>query len=189
MSREEFHRLYADCEEYERVELIEGVVYLPSPIKIDGHAEQHALVLDWLSAYARAHPGIRHAPPGTVLLDDQNEPQPDAMLYRDRPDRLEDGYLRGAPELIVEVANTSYSKDLHQKKRAYERNGVGEYIVWRTQDGAIDWFELRDGRYVQRLPDANGIIESVQFPGLRLNVPAMLRLDYDGVIAALRRGT
>jgi Uma2 family endonuclease len=186
MTREEFHRLYAECEKYERVELIEGVVYLPSPIKVDGHSREHRLVLAWLDHFVGNRLDIEWAPPGSVLLDDLNEPEPDAMLYRVTPGRFEDGYLRGAPELIVEVANTSHSRDLHQKKRAYERNGVREYIVWRTQDKAIDWFELVDGVYVLRQPGADGIIESREFPGLRLDVQAMLAHDRRKVLAALR---
>lgn len=185
MGREEFHRLYAECPDFERVELIEGVVYLPSPIKIDGHAREHAIVLEWLAAYTLSRPDVEHAPPGSVLLDGRNEPQPDAMLYRLTPDRFESGYLLGAPELIVEVANTSHSRDLHQKKAAYERNGVREYIVWRTQDKALDWFQLADGAYVPRQPGDDGIIESAEFPGLRLNVTAMVALDRRGVLAAL----
>jgi Uma2 family endonuclease len=187
MGREEFHRLYSECEGYERVELIEGVVYLPSPTKLLGHADEQTLVLDWLSAYARTHAGVKHAAPSSVLLDDRNEPEPDAMLYRLRADRFEDGYLLGAPELIVEIANTSHSRDLHQKKHAYERNRVKEYIVWRTRDEVIDWFELRDGAYVARAQGPDGIIESREFPGLRLDVTAMLKLDYERVIAAVRK--
>lgn len=184
MSRAEFHALYSECEGLERVELIEGVVYMPSPIRILGHSREQGLVLDWLSAYASEHPGVEHSPPGSVLLDDKNEPEPDAMLFRVTADRFEDGYMKGAPELVVEIAASSKSRDLHQKKRAYERNGVREYIVWRTVDKGIDWFQLRDGAYVTREPDADGLIASEVFPGLRLDVLAMLAGDRARVLAA-----
>ncbi len=179
MSREEFHALYSECEGLERVELIEGVVYMPSPVRIPQHQRPKKLVYQWLMAYEQLHPGEVEAMAGaSVLLDDQNEPIPDVMLYRLNPDPLtEDGYLAGAPELVVEIAASSRARDLHQKKRAYERNGVLEYIVWRTLDAAIDWFQLREGRYEQRVPDAAGIIASEVFPGLRLDVAAMLAGD------------
>ncbi len=186
MSREEFHRRYSECEALERVELIEGVVYMPSPIKIRGHSREQKLMILWLAAYEARNGGVEAVGPGTVLLDDENEPQPDAMLYRLSEDRFEDDYLKGAPELVVEIARSSVSRDLHQKKRAYERNGVLEYLVWRTEDGAIDWFQLRDGTYVQRTPDAAGIIESEVFPGLRLDVPAVLAHDRRRLLAAIR---
>lgn len=186
MSREEFHRRYSECEALERVELIEGVVYMPSPTKVRGHSREQNLLLRWLNGYVEIHEGTVEAiGPGTVLLDDWNEPEPDAMLYRLHPERFEDDYLLGAPELIVEIARSSVSRDLHQKKRAYERNGVLEYIVWRTEDKAIDWFQLRDGAYVKREPDARGIIASEVFPGLRLDVPAALAHDRKCLLAAL----
>jgi Uma2 family endonuclease len=186
MSREEFHRRYSECEALERVELIEGVVYMPSPIKFEGHADEQSMLLEWLMVYARGKDDLRAIGPASLLLDDQNEPEPDAMLFRLRDDRFEGGYIKGAPELAVEIARSSVSRDLHQKKRAYERNGILEYLVWRTEDGAIDWFQLRDGSYVQRTPDAAGIIESEAFPGLRLNVPALLAHNRPQLLAAIQ---
>lgn len=188
MSREQFHRLYSECEELQRVELIEGIVYLPSPIRSKGHAEEQMLMLVWLDAYASRHEesGLSAQPPNSVMLDDENEPEPDAMLFRKDQAQFDDGYLASAPELIVEIAASSAARDLHQKKRAYECNGVREYIVWRTRDKAIDWFRLVDGAYVTISPNAEGIIESAEFPGLRLDVPAMLAHDRARVLRALR---
>jgi Uma2 family endonuclease len=185
LTREEFHRLYSECEDLERVELIEGIVYMPSPISLD-HSDPQTLVAEWLAAYAGKNPEVKWSLPTSVLLDDRNEPQPDAMLYWRATALIEDRYLASAPELIVEVASTTASRDLHQKKQAYERNGVREYIVWRVQDDAIDWFTLRGGSYVLRSPDADGVIASEVFPGLRLDVGAMVarrrdaRDDADG---------
>ena len=96
-----------------------------------------------------------------------------------------DGYVEGAPPLVVEIAASSASYDLHDKLRAYRRSGVQEYIVWRTLDGALDWLRLQEGEYVRVEPDVNGMIESAVFPGLRLNVPALLARDRAGVLAAL----
>jgi Uma2 family endonuclease len=187
MSRERFHALYRAGEGLERIELIEGVVFLPSPIKVQGHGHEHGLMIEWLSAYAARNPGRAvWSPPVTLLLDDDNEPEPDALLYRPDGARFRDGFLATPPELIVEIAASSVSRDLHQKKRAYQRNGVREYIVWRTLDRQIDWFQLRDGAYVQRAPDADGLIAGETFPGLRLDVAAMLAGDRARVLAALQ---
>jgi Uma2 family endonuclease len=86
----------------------------------------------------------------------------------------------------VEVAASSASYDLHEKMEAYRRNGVREYVVWRGLDWAVDWFELRDGAYARREPDADGTVESVQFAGLRLHVPSLLAGNAAGVLAAVR---
>ncbi|MEB3343019.1 Uma2 family endonuclease [Okeania sp.] len=46
-----------------------------------------------------------------------------------------DGYVEGAPELIVEISASSASIDLHDKLKAYRSNQVQEYLVWRFYDG------------------------------------------------------
>ena len=86
---------------------------------------------------------------------------------------------------MVEVAASTASYDLHDKKLAYLRNGVREYLVWRVLDAAVDWFQLRDGEYVRIEPDERGVIESSEFPGLRLHVPKLLAGDMVGVLAEL----
>ncbi|MEK7833573.1 MAG: Uma2 family endonuclease, partial [Acidobacteriota bacterium] len=100
----------------------------------------------------------------------------------------EDDYLEGSPELIVEVASSSASYDLREKLNVYRRNGVQEYIVWRVYDEEIDWFSLQNEQYVPLQPDESGIIESRVFPGLRLNVAAMLSGDLAKVLADLQDG-
>ncbi len=140
----------------------------------------------WLGAYRASHPDIRGSSNATVILDQDNEVQPDISLRRTSvsasSQMTDGGYLEGPPELIVEISASSTSMDLHQKKNAYRRNGVQEYIVWRVLDGAIDWFALQDGQYVELIPDANGVIESAVFPGLRLDVPAMLAGELENVL-------
>ena len=142
--------------------------------------------------YVALTPGVQ---PGgdnaTIFLEGGHEVQPDAFLWRPEAGGTylnEDGYLVGAPQLIVEVAASSVSYDLHQKKEAYRRSGVAEYVVWRVLDEAIDWFRLRGGEYTVVQPDAAGVVESEQFPGLQLHVPSLLAGDLAGVLAALRTG-
>ena len=185
MSRDQFHRVYSQCDELEHVELIEGVVFLPSPTRSKGHGEEQRLVIKWLEAYAASIDGVDWHPPSSLLLDDLNEPEPDVMLLREDNAIYDDGYLASPPELIVEIAASSASRDLHQKKQAYERNGVREYIVWRTRDEALDWFRLVDGAYQRVEPGKDGIIESAEFPGLRLDTNALLKHDRKRLLAAL----
>ena len=130
----------------------------------------------------------------TVRLDEDNELQPDALLRIEtdrggQARRSEDDYLEGPPELVAEVASSSVSIDLHAKLNVYRRNGVREYVVWRVQDGAIDWFILRGGEYQRLQPGSDGLIKSEVFPGLWLDVAAMLRGDLRTVLAALEQGT
>jgi len=189
LTREDFHQRYSARPDIKKAELVEGVVYVASPVRFDRHAQPHGFVMAWLGAYVASEPGLLFGDNATVFLDERNEVQPDAFLWRPEPGgpRLtEDGYVDGAPQLVVEIAASSVSYDLHEKMEAYRRNGVLEYVVWRTIDAAIDWFGLRDGTYVRIEPDADGTIESQQFPGLRLHVPSLLAGDLAAVLARLR---
>ena len=193
LTRADFERRYALMPLVKKAELIEGVVYMPSPVSLVRHAEPHARILTWLGVFVAATPDVHFGDNATVRLDLDNEPQPDAVLFwdvaRGGQTRLsDDGYLEGPPELAAEVAASSVSIDLHAKLRVYRRNAVQEYLVWRVQDQAIDWFELREGDYRPPVADAAGIFRSVRFPGLWLDSAALLRGDLAAVLQTLQRG-
>ncbi len=193
LTRSEFERRYEAMPHIKKAELIEGVVYMPSPVRFEQHAEPHASIVGALVAYRAATPGVRSGDNTTIRLDIDNEPQPDIALLIDpqaggQTRISHDGYLEGGPELIVEVAASSASYDLHDKLNAYRRNGVQEYIVWRVEEGEIDWFRLESEIYVRVKPDARGIIRSRVFPGLWLNVKAMLAGEIAKALADLQKG-
>lgn len=159
-----------------------------SPVRFDRHSSQEGAFAAWIGLYREFTPGLRSGTNATVRLDFDNEPQPDVLLRI--PEAAggqsavgSDGYIEGAPELIVEVAASSVSYDLHQKKDVYRRSGVREYLVLRVDDGELDWFVLQGGAYVRQSPDADGLLHSVTFPGLTLDPGALLREDF----GALRR--
>jgi Uma2 family endonuclease len=188
LTRDEFHRRYCARPDIKKAELVEGVAYVPTPVRADLHGEPHGRVALWLGTYQVSRPGVRLFLDTTVRLDAANEVQPDACLVRAAaggPRVGADGYLEGAPQLVVEIAASSASCDLHEKKEAYRRNGVREYVVWRVLDGAVDWFRLEAGEYVRIEPDEGGLIASAEFPGLRLAVSKLLAGDLAGVLAAL----
>lgn len=186
LSRHEFERRYCAMPWLKHAELIEGIVYMASPLRFEEHAEPHAVLVTWLGMYALTTPGVRLGDNATLRLDGDNEVQPDALLRREASGQSridEDGYVRGAPEFIAEVAYSSASYDLHVKRKIYQRNGVREYLVWRVGNRAVDWFYLENGEY-RKLPLDNGMIHSRVFPGLALNVTALLAGDGAGIIAS-----
>ena len=191
LTRREFERRYAARPDLKKAELIEGVVHMPAAVRSASHAEPHAAILGWLVTYSAATPWVQAADNATVRLDLDNEPQPDALL-RIVPKaggtaRMSaDDYLDGAPEMIVEIAASSAAIDLHDKLRAYRRNGVQEYVVWRVLEHQIDWFELSEGEYRRLTANPAGIMESRVFPGLRLAVDALLQGDLAKVLAELQ---
>ena len=191
LTRQEFERRYHAMPRVKKAELIEGMVYMPSPLRIKAHGEPHAHVMLWLGTYKAATPGVGVADNPTVRLAPDNEPQPDALLRIEGGGQShisEDDYVEGAPELIVEIAASSVSYDLHEKLRAYRRNQVQEYLVWRVRDRAFDWFWLQEGEYIQLEPNVDGILCSQTFPGLWLDRVALLEGNLATVLAVLQQG-
>ncbi len=189
LTRREFERRYEATAEKVKAELIEGVVYMASPVYLQ-HGESQSSIATWLGTYRAHTPRIRVADNVTIRLDAENEVQPDLAAWIDerKVHQSQEGYLEGAPELVIEVAVSSASYDLHEKLRVYRRNGAQEYVVWRVLDRQIDWFELKDGEYVSLAPDENGIIKSKVFPGLWLAVNNLLNGDLATVLAELQKG-
>ena len=94
----------------------------------------------------------------------------------------------GPPELVVEISASSVSYDLHPKLRAYERNGVQEYLVWLVEDESIEWFVLRRKKYQKLKPEAGAIFKSEVFPGLWLDADALIGGDLERVDQVLQEG-
>ena len=193
LSRAEFERRYDAMPHLKKAELIEGVVYVPSPVRYLQHGSPHAQLISWLGLYAAHTSGVGVADNTSVRLDLDNEPQPDALLLIDPAcgvqSRLSaDDFIEGAPELVAEVASSSVSYDLHAKLHVYRRNGVREYVVWRVLNREIDWFVLRAEQY-ERLPlDANGLLRSEVFAGLWLDPAALVQGNLARVLAVVQQG-
>ncbi len=193
LTRAEFERRYDAMPGVKKAELIEGVVYMPSPVRLRRHGEPHAQILVWLGSYQALTKGVIAADNASARLDLDNEPQPDALLMID-PERggqariSDDDYVEGAPELVVEVAASSVSIDLHKKFHVCRRSGVREYVVWRVQDRKIDWFVLHDGEFIPLDPDEKGHYRSTTFPGLWLDATALVAGDMAKVLDVVRQG-
>ena len=192
LTGEEYDRRYEAMPDV-RAELIEGVVYLmASPVRCDDHGEPHADAITWLGLYRIGTPGVRVGDNSTMRLDLDNRPQPDAYLRIvtecGGQSRVDGGYIVGAVELAVEVAATSVSYDLYDKLNVYRRNGVREYMVWRAEEGEVDWFVLRGDHYDRLTSGPDGIIRSEVFPGLWLDSAALVRGDMARVDDVVRLG-
>lgn len=193
LTRYEFERRYSAMPKHIKAELLDGVVYLPSPVRFESHGGQDADLILWLGLYRIATPGVRAGVNTTIRLDLDNEPQPDSLFLIEprcggQAKIDTEGYIEGGPELAGETTASTASYDLHVKFHVYRRNGVREYIVWRVEDREIDWFVLREGNY-ERLPTSpDGILRSETFPGLWLDAAAMIRGDLARVNQVLQQG-
>jgi Uma2 family endonuclease len=192
---------HLSCEEFERryeampgvkAELINGVVYMASPVSFENHGRPHYNLIGWTYPFVATTPGVHGGDNSTLRLNLKNMPQPDAFLIIDPrfggQVRYKDGYIVGGPEWIAEVAASSATYDLHDKLDVYRQNGVREYVVWRVLDEAIDWFVLVGEQY-ERLPlSPEGWHKSRVFPGLWLDPQALLADDLAKVLAVVQQG-
>jgi Uma2 family endonuclease len=208
LTRDEFERRYAAMPFLKKAELIEGIVYIPtsfsmspslgdsslaSPVSFPNHANPHFNLVNWLGRFCEGSPGVAGGDNGSLRLDLDNMPQPDAFLIvlpacGGQARISADGYVEGAPELVAEVAASSVSYDLHVKLNVYRRNGVREYVVWRVGDRTIDWFALERGQYTPLGVSAEGLYMSQVFPGLWLDPDALIRGDLAAVSQVVQQG-
>jgi Uma2 family endonuclease len=193
LTRDEFERRYDAMPDLKKAELIEGVVYMPSPVRHRRHSQPHTRLGWWLTHYEVATPGVEAGDNGSIRLDLDNMPQPDAYLFilpesGGQARISSDDYIEGAPELVAEVSSSSASYDLHEKRSVYRRSGVREYIVWRVLDRHVDWFVLHHGQYELMSLPADGILRSTVFPGLWLDPAALLAGDLAKVLAVVQQG-
>jgi hypothetical protein len=192
LSRAEFERRYNAMPELKKAELIDGVVYMPSPVK-DRHSSPHADLMAWFGFYRLRTPGVVGGDNGSLRLDVASMPQPDAFLrikesHGGQAHLDADGYVAGGPELVAEVAASSAEVDLELKLPLYRRNKVREYLVWRVIDMDVDWFSLRGGRYTRLRPAPGGLYRSKVLPGLWLDLGALNEGDLPGLDAAVQQG-
>jgi Uma2 family endonuclease len=193
LSRAEFERRYEAMPNVKKAELIEGVVYLPSPTRWRSHGLSRQAMSGWLWIYANATPGVAGGSNTTLRLPLDNEPQPDAFLcvLPENGGQVQedaDAFVISAPDLVAEVSASSVSYDLGPKLRLYQRIGVREYVVWRVFDQTFDWFVLHEGQFKPLPRDTDGVCRCKAFPGLWLAVDAMVAGNGSRVEQLLRQG-
>lgn len=190
MTREEFHRIYERMPEDFHAELIGGIVYVASPLKLQ-HGTNHLPLGTLFFLYQGRTPGVQCGDNTTILLGDEGEPQPDLFLrilpeFGGRSRTTADQYIAGAPELIAEIAFSSRAIDLHAKRDDYTRYGVLEYLVVSLRDRRLRWFDLRANQ--ELTPDADGVFRIRTFPGLWVHEQALFAQDSRTLVATLEQG-
>lgn len=192
LDQKTFHERYEAMPEYVRAELIEGVVYMPSPVG-SPHGGSHLELCIWLGTYKAHTPGTGGADNTTTILGPASEPQPDVFLrilpaHGGQTWDDERQYVHGAPELIAEASDSSEGFDLGPKFRDYQQGGVREYLVILVRRRQVRWFTRSDSGFVDLPPGEDGILRSEVFPGLWLDPEALLRGDTLRVLEVLNQG-
>lgn len=189
MDQKTFHACYSGQDEDLKAELVEGIVYMAAAMKRP-HGRFHGFLMTWLGTYSFATPGTEFLDNTTSILGDASEPQPDAMLriLGGQTHEDEDEYIVGPPEFVAEVASSSRAYDLHAKKRDYERHGVQEYLVVIVRERRVVWFVRENDCFVERQPDADGLVRSRLFAGLWLDPAAFFKGDGQRLLQAMQQG-
>ena len=207
MDVDEFLRRYKADPIVHSAELLQGVVHITRRreirngeemiipgISAEGHGMPHNQIQGCLGVYSAHTRGVQaHGPGTTILPSNVTGLEPDAILrilptHGGASSIGEDGFVHGAPELLAEISFSSGARDFGKKFDAYQADGVPEYLVWRTAEKEIHWFVLRRKKYVALKPHADGTLRSERFPGLWLDVPALLAGEMARVIATLEKG-
>jgi hypothetical protein len=207
LGAEEFLRRYAADPIVYSAELLQGVVHITRwrefpngketivpPISAEGHSEPNAALIGCFVVYAAATPGVVSSGSVTTILPSKTTGlEPDAVLrilptHGGASTVGADKFVHGVPELLAEISFTSGARDFGKKFDSYRDDGVPEYLVWRTAEKEIHWFALKKKKYVALKPHADGTLRSEQFPGLWLDVPALLAGDMAKVLATLQQG-
>src|SRR5918911_275409 len=69
LDRAEFERRYDAMPHVKKAELIEGIVYIPSPVRVRSHGKPHGQIMHWIGTYSVATPGVDFADNTTLRLD------------------------------------------------------------------------------------------------------------------------
>src|SRR5437899_5422094 len=149
LSQAEFHRRYEAYPEDVKFELIGGMVFMASPLRVK-HSDYDDELGFLFSNYRRATPGVSALHNATTILGEDSEPQPDLGLYiwekyGGQIHVNDDGYIEGAPELLTEIAHSTVSLDMHLKKADYKHAGVQEYLVLCVDEQLLHWFDFKSG--------------------------------------------
>ena len=191
LTREEFLRRWEAMPEVKHAELIGGIVRMASPVSAFHKDFQFSMNV-WLGSYIPATPGCGGGANGTWLMAPNEVPQPD-LDFRILPEyggqsRVEGAYAAGAPDLVIEVSQTTSVKDAGAKLRLYESCGVREYLIVRPERRQAAWRELFEGKYREIAPDKDGVLRSRVFPGLWLDTEALWDSDFARLQATVQRG-
>jgi Uma2 family endonuclease len=145
---------YRRWPEGERWELIDGAAYSMSPSPSWKHQRISKNLIVEIGGYLKDKPCEVFGAPIDVKLSDEAldiNPtvfQPDLLVLCDKSKLTEEGYIQGAPDIVIEIISpTSITRDEGRKKDIYELYGVREYWIVHPGDEYIAVYTLEDGKY------------------------------------------
>ena len=163
-------------EDGKRHELIDGEHYVtPAPIRKHQAVVGNLHGLIW--SYLQQRPiGRVFTAPFDVILSEFDVVEPDLLyISREHSQEIETSpWVRGAPDLVVEIGSPSTRKrDETIKRRLYERFGVVEYWVVDPEIDAVKVFRRTNDRYArvaELLLENDDVLTTLLLPDLELRL-------------------
>ena len=158
-----------------RVELLDGEIIDMSPIgPFHGGVTKYLLQFFATAAKGRWITSVQDP----TRLDDYSEPEPDVMLlkpsadfYRKRHPNASDVFL------LIEVADTSLTRDVNQKLPLYGRTGIAEVWIVNLNDETIEVYRQPhyDGYASRTVLSAGNQATPQAFPDVSVDVADLLK--------------
>ena len=190
MSLEEFIERWEQMPDLKFAELIDGTVYMPSPVSKE-HMRLDSRLQALCGSYCFRTTGVESGTNGTWLLSPASSAQPDCCVYilpefggRSSTRR---GFASGAPEFVAEICHSSRAYDLGPKLALYQSAGVDEYLAVLVEERRFEWRMLTNGSYELMLDDA-GVYRSRILPGLWIHSNAFWNDDSAALLQTLEQG-
>jgi len=160
-----------------RAELIGGEFYVP-PAPTARHQDIVGQIYRCLADFAeRTGAGRAYIAPLDVHLDSGDIVQPDVLFITSQNmDRVGD-WIRGAPDLAVEVISPLHAaRDRLVKRGLYARNGIPATWIVDPADRTIEVLRLEGDVYgPEHYFQDEETLTSPRLPGLRIPLPKVFR--------------
>jgi Uma2 family endonuclease len=148
----------------ERTELVDGQIISMLPIGFS-HSNVQAKLLTQL--YRQQDLQRFRIWPGGIRISNTGERYPDISVVRPG--------LTNQPSasdffLLIEIADSSLTYDLTEKKKEYEKAGVPEYWIVDVTGKTILVFQMEHGRYTSLGAKSSGSLQLRDFPEVTINI-------------------
>ena len=129
-------------------ELIDGEIFMTPTPRVPHQRVVLNLAIALKGYCDRNHSGVVVLSPMDVHLLTGDIVEPDLIFVRQENAGIIQDWVRGAPDLLVEVLSPSHpERDLIVKRNLYARNGIGEYWIVDPADRSVQIFQLEKGHY------------------------------------------
>ena len=133
-------------DKYEKYELIDGEVYMMSRPSFK-HSDIAFNITNIFKKYLRGKRCQAFLEPN-VKLGENDQFIPDVAIVCN-PEILDDPWIKGVPDLVVEILSPSTAKNDRLKKfQKYEKYGVKEYWIVDPKNKLVEVYHLVDGKFL-----------------------------------------